>query len=84
MLAAMQAVENIDDVEAATPFIYSQGMLRSKSGISGAVIRGVDPQSVGKVMMTLKNVSLPSDSERNDRTIPGFVLLHNRLAGINF
>ena len=75
----MQTVENIDDVEAATPFIYSQGMLRSKSGISGAVIRGVDPQSVGKVMTTLKNVSLPADSglssqHKNRPAVPGIVL----------
>jgi lipoprotein-releasing system permease protein len=75
----MQSVEKIDGVEAATPFIYSQGMLRSKSNISGAVIRGIDPQSVGKVMTTLKNVSLPSDSglssqHKDQPVVPGIVL----------
>ena len=75
----MQSVEKIDGVEAATPFIYSQGMLRSKSNISGAVIRGIDPQSVGKVMTTLKNVSLPADSglgsqHKDQPVVPGIVL----------
>ncbi|KKL53818.1 hypothetical protein LCGC14_2271620, partial [marine sediment metagenome] len=40
-------VEKIPGVEAATPFIYTQIMLRSSSGISGAVLRGVDPESAG-------------------------------------
>jgi lipoprotein-releasing system permease protein len=75
----MQTVEKIDGVEAATPVIYSQGMLRSKSGISGAVIRGIDPQSAGKVMRTLKNVSLPSYSglssqPKGQSAVPGIVL----------
>jgi len=75
----MQAVEQIDGVEAATPFIYTQGMLRSKSGLSGAVIRGIDPESAGRVMTTLKDVSLPSFSglsgqQANQAVIPGIVL----------
>jgi len=75
----MQDVEQIDGVEAATPFIYTQGMLRSKSGLSGAVIRGIDPESAGRVMTTLKDVSLPSFSglsgqQANQAVIPGIVL----------
>ncbi len=34
-------------VQSAAPFVYSQVMLRSSSGISGAVLRGIDPQSGG-------------------------------------
>ena len=51
----MQAAEKVDGVVAATPFIYTQGMLRSKNGVSGAVIRGIDPATAGRVITTLKN-----------------------------
>ncbi len=39
-----------DGVLATTPFIYSQVMIRSASGVSGAVLRGVDPETVGSVV----------------------------------
>jgi lipoprotein-releasing system permease protein len=72
-------VEKIDDVEGATPFIYTQGMLRSKSGASGVVIRGIDPKTAGRVIKTLKDVSLPymsatKNSQTDQPTIPGIVL----------
>jgi lipoprotein-releasing system permease protein len=75
----LSEVEKIDDVEGATPFIYTQGMLRSKSGASGVVIRGIDPKTAGRVIKTLKDVSLPYASSTKDRqtdqpTIPGIVL----------
>ena len=76
---AMQAIEKVDGVVASTPFIYTQGMLRSKSGLSGAVIRGIDPETAGRVITTLKKIDLPSvsDAERNSDVqpaIPGIVL----------
>jgi lipoprotein-releasing system permease protein len=75
----MQDVQKIDGVEAATPFIYTQGMLRSKSGISGAVIRGIDPETAGRVISTLKNATLPSNSNVSSPSakqpiVPGIVL----------
>ena len=45
-------------IEAATPFIVTQGMLRSKSGAAGAVVRGIDPATAGLVMKTLEQVAL--------------------------
>ena len=52
-------VEKTQGVEAATPFILSQIMLRAKHGSSGAVLRGIDPESAGRVMKTLQKVNLP-------------------------
>jgi lipoprotein-releasing system permease protein len=51
-------VEKTAGVEAATPFIYSQIMLRSSSGVSGAVLRGIDPESAAKVINVLESDSL--------------------------
>ena len=42
----MEEVEKTKGIVAATPYIITQGMLRSKSGAIGAVVRGIDPQIV--------------------------------------
>ena len=54
----LQEVEKVEGVEAATPFILSQIMLRAKYGTTGAVLRGIDPDSAGRVMETLQQVNL--------------------------
>jgi lipoprotein-releasing system permease protein len=41
------AIQSIDGVQAATPFIYSQVMLRSANGITGAVLKALDPARPG-------------------------------------
>ena len=73
------AVEKTKGVVAATPFIVTQGMLRSKSGAAGAVIRGIDPSTAGRVMKTLEQLSLPDSSggtsaEQSTPQAPGIVL----------
>jgi lipoprotein-releasing system permease protein len=75
----LQEVEKTPGVEAATPFIYAQIMLRSKNGASGAVLRGIDPDSAGRVMKTLQHLNLPSSVGENSSSgsspdIPGIVL----------
>ena len=77
--AVMASVENTKGVVAATPFIVTQGMLRSKSGAVGAVIRGIDPSTAGRVMKTLEQLSLPDFSGKKpfgQSTVqaPGIVL----------
>lgn len=56
-------VEQTKGVEAATPFIYAQIMLRSKHGASGAVLRGIDPDSAGRVIKSLDKVDLPDPAK---------------------
>ncbi len=65
-------VEKTKGVEAATPFIVTQAMLRSKSGAAGVVIRGIDPATAGRVMKTLEQVTLPDLSlkEANQQALP--------------
>lgn len=75
----LEEVKSVKGVEAATPFIYAQIMLRSKHGVSGAVLRGVDPESVGRVMQTLKQVYLPDSSPQkgsgaDSPEVPGITL----------
>jgi lipoprotein-releasing system permease protein len=65
----LQKVEVIEGVDAATPFIYAQIMLRSNNATSGAVLRGIDPESAGQVVETLQQVDLTAPTIEN--TSPG-------------
>ncbi len=74
-----QQINELNRVEAATPFIYSQIMLRSSTGVSGAVLRGIDPESAGSVIKILKNSVLQNlkhiERRENLKTIvPGIIL----------
>jgi lipoprotein-releasing system permease protein len=50
---ALDEIKQIRGVESATPFIYSQIMLRSQTGLSGAMLRGIDSESAGQVIKIL-------------------------------
>ena len=72
-------VEKTPGVEAASPFIYTQIMLRSSSGISGAVLRGVDPASAGRVIKSLDRISFQEGSnvsrgQKKKIALPGIIL----------
>jgi lipoprotein-releasing system permease protein len=43
----IRKIESSPGVVSAAPFVFSQVMLRSSSGISGAVLRGIDPKVAG-------------------------------------
>jgi lipoprotein-releasing system permease protein len=47
---AAARIESLKGVTSATPFVYSQIMLRTASGISGAMIKGIPPQAARDVM----------------------------------
>jgi len=75
----VQFVEGVEGVVAATPFTYSQVMLRSPTGVSGAVLRGIIPQSAGRVIRNLNGQGLmgsahaePTVNGRN--AAPGIIL----------
>ncbi len=75
----LEEVEKIQGVEAATPYTLSQILLRAKRGATGAVLRGIDPESAGRVMKTLQKVNLPDPipaklSTDSGPRIPGIVL----------
>lgn len=72
-------IDGVKDVEASTPFILSQIMIRSASGMSGAVLRGIAPESAGKVITSISQDGLKSLSPRtaakpSATDVPGVVL----------
>ena len=52
----MQQVEEVPGVVAATPYIYQQVLLTSKTGVRGIVLRGIDPDQEPEVTEIAKNV----------------------------
>ena len=75
----MRNAEAVDGIAATTPFIYSQVMLRTASATTGAVLRGIDPETVGRVMKTLESVKVPETGPAGSgedalNRLPGIVL----------
>jgi len=74
-----EQLKDMNGVEAATPFIYTQIMLRSSSGVSGAVLRGIDPRSAGGVIKILEDSALQrlnqaEQPENSEPHVPGIIL----------
>jgi lipoprotein-releasing system permease protein len=73
----VKKVEGISGVKAAAPFTYAQVMLSGRGGVAGAVLRGIDPLSEGKVSTLPQNIkegninSLKQDEKGNP---PGIIL----------
>lgn len=76
---AMRRVDGVPGVAATTPFIYSQIMLRTAANTTGAVLRGIDPATIGGVLKTLEHVKIPASPpvgspEPAGAGLPGIVL----------
>jgi lipoprotein-releasing system permease protein len=66
--AVMDKALEVDGVLSATPFIYSQVMIKNADNISGAILRGLDPDTAGTVInidSMIKEGSLTLLKKRN-------------------
>ncbi len=75
----LEYVENVDGVRSVAPFVYTQVMLRSSSSVSGAVLRGIDPESPGCMIKNYNKASLreslkTSSDEGTQTFVPGIIL----------
>jgi lipoprotein-releasing system permease protein len=61
-------------VVAATPFIYNQVMLTTEFGITGAVLRGVDPDTIGDVTSLVRNTKNGSVEALRSSESPGIII----------
>ncbi len=72
-------IEKIDGVKTASPYVFSQIMLRSSSHVSGAVLRGIDPGSAGQAIKSLDKTFLEQRLTKNQNAgtsafVPGIIL----------
>ena len=52
---ALGKVEKVPGVVAATPYLTSEVMIASQSNLAGVIIKGVNPETVGRVTELVKN-----------------------------
>jgi lipoprotein-releasing system permease protein len=70
-------VEEIKGVVSAAPFIFNQVMLSSESNVSGVVLKGIDPDRVGKVTELAHNLKagrLQDLKTVQEGDLPGIIL----------
>src|SRR4030043_2314255 len=73
----LKQVQDVKGVVSAAPFIFNQVMLSSESSVSGVVIKGIDPDRVGKVTELAHNMKagrLQDLKERGESDSSGIIL----------
>jgi lipoprotein-releasing system permease protein len=75
-------IQKIQGVQAVAPFVTAQVMLRSESRVAGAVLKGIDPDLAGRVILHLDASALqsggqdttPNSGSRDFDPTPGIIL----------
>jgi lipoprotein-releasing system permease protein len=71
----IKEVEQVKGVVSATPFIYTEVMLSSESNVTGGVIKGIDPDRVGKVTELAHNMKAGRLQDlKGEGSSPGIIL----------
>jgi lipoprotein-releasing system permease protein len=78
-LAVEEKVRKIEEVKSVEHFVYSQVIVRSANGISGAVLRGIDPMSSKEVIKGYSQAQLRKKLKAQppgsaDESVPGILL----------
>ncbi len=71
-----ESISNLEGVVASSPFINYQVMFNNSGNVSGAILWGVDPDTVGKVVSiesAIKKGSLDSLKNRSDK-LPAIII----------
>ena len=71
----VKRVEEVKGVVSAAPFIFNQVMLSSESNVTGGVIKGIDPDRVGKVTELAHNMKAGRLQDlKGESEAPGIIL----------
>jgi lipoprotein-releasing system permease protein len=76
----LKKVQEVKGVISAAPFIFNQVMLSSESNVSGVVIKGIDPDRVGKVTELAHNMKAGSLQDLKGGSEPSGTILGVELA----
>jgi lipoprotein-releasing system permease protein len=70
-----QKIQSVKGVVATTPYIFSQVLISSGHNSSGVVLRGIDPQTAGKVINIGKQMKTGKLTDlSNEDTLPGIII----------
>jgi lipoprotein-releasing system permease protein len=71
----LKQVQEVKGIVSAAPFILNQVMLSSESNVTGAVIKGIDPDRVGKVTELAHNMKAGGLHDlKGESDSPGIIL----------
>ncbi len=77
---AIENIEKISGVKAAMPFIYSEVMLSTPTGVKGSVIRGISSSGAKNVLDIQKYMRLGSLQTLKSQDSPPGILLGGKIA----
>ena len=77
---SIKQIEAIDGVKAAMPFIYSEVMLSTPTGVKGSVLRGISPSAAKKVLDIQKHLRVGSLQELSAQQSPPGIILGDKIA----
>ncbi len=81
----IEKVEEVDEVVAAHPFLYSEVMLSSTRGVKGLVLRGIDPDQGENPIALLNDLQLGSyESLVQEEGRPQGIIIGQELADMLF
>ncbi|MCS6911726.1 MAG: ABC transporter permease [Myxococcales bacterium] len=67
----LRRIEKLPGVVAGTPYLSSELMIASPSNLSGVVIKGIDPETIGRVTDLVRNTDVGSlDNLRHPERLP--------------
>jgi lipoprotein-releasing system permease protein len=67
--------KKVPGVTGVTPFVYSEVMLSTRTGVKGVVLRGIDPSTSSSVLSLSKDMVSGSVSRLNDNgDFPGIII----------
>ncbi len=77
--ASLEELQSIPGVQSASPFIYTQVMLRSAQGVSGSVLKAIDPSHVAPPIRTADGHSLSqalasASANESEGHAPGLII----------
>jgi lipoprotein-releasing system permease protein len=77
--ATLHKIDSVDGVQSASPFIYTQVMLRSAHGVTGSVLKGLDPSYAAPPISMADGTSLAdalvlATSSESDGKAPGVII----------
>ncbi len=63
----VEQVKKKPGIKEASPFVYAQAMLQSSSGVSSAVLRGVDPDSKDRIASSFNQIDIKENDITKDK-----------------
>jgi lipoprotein-releasing system permease protein len=73
-------ISAVHGVAGVTPFIYGEVMISTENSVTGAVLHGVDPETISQVTDLNRSIATKGDGRLSDLTYPDRIPHHTRLS----